>query len=165
MNEFISAVDIEKIIAVNKKAKETFKEIISKEYSNFDQFEAVSKIDNIDVAKGVIKNLLRERALERAQFTVKNSQVKDAEYTSVWNQYSNYVTTPCKVNMETKEVFAIEQCDEETLADLEDAIHDMDYVDIDNTYYEVIENENGYYLGNELTREEVLNIEPEQERD
>lgn len=59
--------------------------------------------------------------------------IKNATYTSVWD--GGYeVTTNCKVNMDTKEVFAIEVSDVD--ADWLEVLEE-EYVTIDNVNYSV----------------------------
>ena len=51
-------IDFEKKVKINKKADKILKEIDSKQYDNFEQYEEVSKIDDLEVAKVIIKRLL-----------------------------------------------------------------------------------------------------------
>ena len=53
-----STIDFAKIARIHQKADETIENILSKQYNNFDQYAEVSKIDDLDVAKLVIKRLL-----------------------------------------------------------------------------------------------------------
>lgn len=57
--------------------------------------------------------------------------IKNAEYTSVWDGGVG-ITAPCKVNMDTKEVFDIEMVDVEGLDVLEE-----EYVTINDKRYSV----------------------------
>lgn len=56
MNDFIK----EKVTS-SIEADKTYKSIIEKDFENFDQYEEVSKIKSLEVAKLVIKRLLEER--------------------------------------------------------------------------------------------------------
>lgn len=61
--------------------------------------------------------------------------IKNATFTSVWD--GGYeVTTACKVNMETKEVFDIEIASD-GIEDLE--ILDYEYITLDGESYEVVD--------------------------
>lgn len=51
-------IDFAKKAEQEKKADDTLKEILSKRYDNFDQYEEVSKITDLEVAKLIIKRLL-----------------------------------------------------------------------------------------------------------
>lgn len=51
-------IDFLKAAIVNQKATETLQNILSKKYDNFDQYEEVNKIEDLDVAKMIIKRLL-----------------------------------------------------------------------------------------------------------
>ena len=51
-------IDFAKAARVNKEADEAVKNILSKQYDNFDQYAEVNKIEDLDVAKMVIKRLL-----------------------------------------------------------------------------------------------------------
>lgn len=51
-------IDFVKKAEQTKKADETLKEILSKKYDTFDQYEEVSKITDLEIAKLVIKRLL-----------------------------------------------------------------------------------------------------------
>ena len=63
--------------------------------------------------------------------------IKDATFTSVWD--GGYeVTTNCKVNMETKEVFDIES------VDVDVNILEKEYVTVDSVDYSVSDID-GYY--------------------
>lgn len=67
--------------------------------------------------------------------------LKDATFTSVWDEGSRdcqEITTACKVNMETKEVFDIETVDCFGVDVL-----DREYVTIDGTQYSVSRKEDG----------------------
>ena len=69
--------------------------------------------------------------------------IKSATYTSIWDG-GHAITTDCKVNMDTKEVFDIEPID----VDVD--ILENEYVTIDGKQYPVarkdeIENNNGYW--------------------
>ena len=62
--------------------------------------------------------------------------IKEAEFTSVWDSGNNVITKRCKVNMETREVFGIEQEDDANI--LEDLdILDREYITIDGNDYDV----------------------------
>lgn len=68
-----------------------------------------------------------------------DSEIVDAEFTSVWDGGFN-VTTPCKVNLSTKEIFDIAVSIETA-----DTVNELDeeYVTINGTKYSAIEK--GYY--------------------
>lgn len=51
-------IDFAKKAEQTKKADDTLEEILSKRYDTFDQYEEVSKITDIEVAKLIIKRLL-----------------------------------------------------------------------------------------------------------
>ncbi len=51
-------IDFAEKARISKEADETLEEILSKRYDNFDQYEQVSKINDLEVAKVVIKRLL-----------------------------------------------------------------------------------------------------------
>lgn len=51
-------IDFAEKARISKEADETLSNILSKSYDNFDQYEEVSKITDIEVAKVVIKRLL-----------------------------------------------------------------------------------------------------------
>ena len=51
-------IDFAKKAEQTKKADETLREILSKRYDTFDQYEEVSKITDLEVAKLIIKRLL-----------------------------------------------------------------------------------------------------------
>jgi len=51
-------IDFAKKAEQTVKADETLKEILSKRYDTFDQYEEVSKITDLEVAKLIIKRLL-----------------------------------------------------------------------------------------------------------
>ena len=53
---------IEDRVQINKNADETLKQILSKNFNNFGQYEEVGKITNLEVAKVIIKRLLEEIA-------------------------------------------------------------------------------------------------------
>lgn len=50
--------DFEKVARQTKDADDTLANILSKRYENFEQYEEVSKIDDLEVAKIIIKRLL-----------------------------------------------------------------------------------------------------------
>lgn len=52
------AIDFAKAARVNQEADKAVKNILSKQYDNFDQYAEVNKIEDLDVAKIVIKRLL-----------------------------------------------------------------------------------------------------------
>ena len=54
-------VNIDEMVRVTVKADNTLKTIKEKRYDNFDQYEEVSKITDLEVAKLIIKRLLDER--------------------------------------------------------------------------------------------------------
>lgn len=51
-------IDFAEKARINKKADATLEEILSKKYDTFDMWEEVSKIDDVEVAKVIIKRLL-----------------------------------------------------------------------------------------------------------
>jgi hypothetical protein len=51
-------IDFAEKARIFKEADETLEEILSKRHDNFDQYEQVSKITDLEVAKVVIKRLL-----------------------------------------------------------------------------------------------------------
>lgn len=51
-------VDFAEKARISKEADETLNTILSKRYDNFEQYEEVSKITDVEVAKGIIKRLL-----------------------------------------------------------------------------------------------------------
>lgn len=51
-------IDFKKKTEQAKEADKILKEIYSKRHDNFDQYEAVSKISDLEVAKVIIKRLL-----------------------------------------------------------------------------------------------------------
>lgn len=51
-------IDFAKKAQQTKKADDTLKEILAKRYDTFDQYEEVSKITDLEVAKLIIKRLL-----------------------------------------------------------------------------------------------------------
>lgn len=51
-------IDFAKKAEQTKKADETLKEILAKQYDTFDQYQEVSKITDLEVAKLIIKRLL-----------------------------------------------------------------------------------------------------------
>ncbi len=51
-------VDFEKKIKIAREADKKLEEILGKQYDNFEQYAAVSKIDDLEVAKIIIKRLL-----------------------------------------------------------------------------------------------------------
>lgn len=51
-------IDFAEKARISKEADETLEEILSKRHDNFDQYEQVSKINDLEVAKVVIKRLL-----------------------------------------------------------------------------------------------------------
>lgn len=51
-------IDFKKAARVTQEADATLKNILSKQYDNFDQYTEVNKIEDLDVAKMVIKRLL-----------------------------------------------------------------------------------------------------------
>ena len=53
-------IDFAKKAEQTKKADDTLKEILSKRYDTFDQYEEVSKITDLEVAKLIIKRLLNK---------------------------------------------------------------------------------------------------------
>lgn len=61
----------------------------------------------------------------------KNKKIKKAEFTSVWDIGAE-ITTKCKVNTKTKEVFDIETSDDEV-----DGMLEKEYVTIDGVDYKV----------------------------
>jgi len=50
--------DFKEQARITKEADDTLKTIVSKQYDNFDMYEEVSKISDIEVAKLIIKRLL-----------------------------------------------------------------------------------------------------------
>lgn len=51
-------IDFTEKARISKEADKTLTTILSKRYDTFEQYEEVSKITNIDVAKVIIKRLL-----------------------------------------------------------------------------------------------------------
>ena len=51
-------IDFEKKIKIAREADKYLEEILGKQYDNFEQYAAVSKIDDLEVAKIIIKRLL-----------------------------------------------------------------------------------------------------------
>lgn len=51
-------IDFKEKARITYEADNTLERILSKQYDNFDQYEEVSKISNIEVAKVIIKRLL-----------------------------------------------------------------------------------------------------------
>lgn len=51
-------IDFKEKARITKKADETLDHILSKRYDTFEQYEEVSKITDIEVAKVIIKRLL-----------------------------------------------------------------------------------------------------------
>lgn len=51
-------IDFAEKARISKEADETLNTILSKRYDNFEQYEEVSKITNVEVAKVIIKRLL-----------------------------------------------------------------------------------------------------------
>ncbi len=51
-------VDFAEKARISKQAEETLNNILRKEYDNFDQYEEVNKITDLEVAKVIIKRLL-----------------------------------------------------------------------------------------------------------
>lgn len=82
---------------------------------------------DIDVRLFMDKVEAHKYAVEKNTDTV----IKDAKYTSVWGSGQS-ITTNCKVNLETEEVFGIETADVEGLENLE-----REYVTIDGVEYSV----------------------------
>lgn len=66
--------------------------------------------------------------------------IKDANFISVWDGGTE-ITTACKVDMDTKEVFGIEQYDSDFLESLD--VLDSEYVEIDGVRYPVCPENNG----------------------
>lgn len=59
--------------------------------------------------------------------------IKEATYTSVWDDGDIAITTPCKVDMETKEVFDIEQSEVSI-----SGILSREYIVIDGEIHDVV---------------------------
>ena len=55
-------IDINEIVKTTQKAEQLLSEIRSLQFDNFDQWTAVSKIDDLEIAKVIIKILLNELA-------------------------------------------------------------------------------------------------------
>lgn len=53
-------IDFMEKARITKEADDTLATILSKKYDNFDQYEEVSKITDLEVAKLIIKRLLDE---------------------------------------------------------------------------------------------------------
>lgn len=51
-------IDFKEKARINREADETLNTILSKNHDNFEQYEEVSKITDIEVAKVIIKRLL-----------------------------------------------------------------------------------------------------------
>ena len=51
-------IDFAEKARISKEADETLNTILSKRYDNFEQYEEVSKITDVEVAKVIIKRLL-----------------------------------------------------------------------------------------------------------
>lgn len=51
-------IDFERAGKITQEADDTLKDILSKRYDNFDQYQRVAEIQDLDVAKLVIKRLL-----------------------------------------------------------------------------------------------------------
>ena len=51
-------IDFERAGKITQEADETVADILSKRYDNFDQYQRVAEIQDLDVAKLVIKRLL-----------------------------------------------------------------------------------------------------------
>lgn len=51
-------IDFEERARVNKEADEALDNILGKRYDNFEQYEEVSNIQDVEVAKVIIKRLL-----------------------------------------------------------------------------------------------------------
>lgn len=51
-------IDFMEKARITKEANDTLATILSKQYDNFDQYEEVSKITDLEVAKSIIKRLL-----------------------------------------------------------------------------------------------------------
>ena len=71
---------------------------------------------------------------KKKEVEAENENLK-AEFVSVWDGYTK-ITTSCKVNMKTHEIYDIQKSDVEGLNNL-----DMEYVVIDNQEYEVVHEE------------------------
>lgn len=64
-----------------------------------------------------------------------SQKIKKATYTSVWDGEVK-ITTNCKVNMETKEVFDIEISDDDNIEAFDTL--DSEYITIDGINYNVV---------------------------
>lgn len=51
-------IDFERAGKITQEADDTLEDILSKRYDNFDQYQRVAEIQDLDVAKLVIKRLL-----------------------------------------------------------------------------------------------------------
>lgn len=58
-------IDFKEKARINTEANETLERVLSKKYDNFDQYEEVSKIKDIEVAKIIIKRLLDKLAFSK----------------------------------------------------------------------------------------------------
>ena len=56
-------IDFTEKARISKEATETLNTILSKKYDTFEQYEEVSKITDIEVAKVIIKRLLDKNAM------------------------------------------------------------------------------------------------------
>lgn len=85
-----------------------------------------------NVTKNVIENVFD---FKEGKFMREKNNIKNATFTSVWDGRNGRfeVTTNCKVNMKTHEVFDIEVSDNETIGVL-----DSEYITIDGIDYAVL---------------------------
>lgn len=87
--------------------------------------------DYVDNHMHEIEIEIIELAKIYGEYKEENTMIKNATFTSVWD--GGYeITTNCKVNMETKEVFDIEKTDVDTVKWL-----DKEYITIDEENFDV----------------------------
>ena len=68
-------IDFAEKARITKAAEDTLKDILSKNYDNFDQYQEVSKITELEVAKMIIKRLLDK--MDESNRSVKIVQQKE----------------------------------------------------------------------------------------